>query len=87
MEATFDPKEIEKVRDHLLTDLKLYWDTPSDFAGHLLREKIYENHPYSQNKYGTVESIKKITREDLVNFYKAHVTPDGTRFSVVGDLS
>lgn len=85
-EATFDKKEIEKVRDHLLADLKLYWDTPSDFAGHLLREKIYKNHPYSQNKYGTVESIKKITREDLVNFYKAHVTPDGTRLSVVGDL-
>jgi zinc protease len=85
--ATFDAKEIEKVRDHLLTDLTLYWDSPRDFSGHLIREKLYENHPYSQNKYGTFESIKKITQKDLINFYKAHLTPAGTRLSIVGDLS
>lgn len=84
--ATFDEKEIEKVRDHLLTDLTMYWDSPRDFSGHLIREKIYENHPYSQNYYGTFESVKKITRKDLVDFYKAHMSPSGARISIVGDL-
>lgn len=85
--ASFDEKEVEKVRDHLLTDLTLYWDSPRDFSGHLIREKIYENHPYGQNSYGTFESIKKITRQDLSDFYKAHLTPTGTRLSIVGDLT
>lgn len=84
--ATFDEKEIEKVRDHLLTDLTMYWDSPRDFSGYLIREKIYENHPYSQNYYGTFESVKKITRKDLVDFYSAHISPSGTRLSIVGDF-
>lgn len=84
--ATFEEKEIEKVRDHLLTDLTMYWDSPAEFSGHLIREKIYENHPYSQNPYGTFESIKKITRKDLVDFYTTHLSPDGARLSLVGDL-
>jgi zinc protease len=85
--ATFDEKEIEKVRDHLLTDLTMYWDSPRDFSGHLIREKIYENHPYSQNPHGTIESVKKITRQDLIDFYTAHISPSGTRLSIVGDLN
>lgn len=84
--ATFDEKEIEKVRDHLLTDLTMYWDSPREFSGHLIREKVYENHPYSQNYYGTFESIKKITRKDLVDFYTAHISPAETRLSIVGDF-
>lgn len=84
--ATFDEKEIEKVRDHLLTDLTLYWDSPNEFSGHLIREKIYENHPYSQNYYGTFESVKRITRKDLIDFYASHISPSGSRLSIVGDL-
>lgn len=84
--ATFDEKEIEKVRDHLLTDLTMYWDSPREFSGHLIREKIYENHPYSQNYYGTFESVKEITRKDLIDFYTAHISPTGTRLSIVGDF-
>lgn len=84
--ALFDEKEIEKVRDHLLADLTMYWDSPKDFSSHLIREKIYENHPYSQNYYGTFESIKKITRKDLVDFYNSYISPSGARFSVVGDI-
>ncbi|MFT6765548.1 MAG: zinc protease [Alteromonas naphthalenivorans] len=84
--ASFDEQEIEKVRDHLLADLTMYWDSPRDFSGHLIREKLYENHPYSQNPHGTFESVKKITRKDLIDFYAAHVSPLGARLSIVGDL-
>jgi zinc protease len=85
--ATFDEKELEKIRQHLLADLSSYWDSPSDFSGHLIREKIYENHPYAQNKYGTLESIKSITRQDLIDFYHAHIVPFGARISVVGSFA
>jgi zinc protease len=35
---------------------------------------------------GTLESIKKINRADLIEYYKKYLTPEGTRLSLVGDV-
>ncbi len=85
--ATFDKEEVEKVREHMIADLTNFWDSPSDFAGLLLREKIYEGHPYSKNTEGTFEGIQNITCKDLIDFYKTHIVPEGARLSIVGDIS
>ena len=86
-QANFDEEEVEKVREHMLSDLTMFWETPSDFAGLLLREKIYEGHPYSKNTEGTFEGIKNITRKDLVDFYTTHIVPEGACLSIVGDFA
>lgn len=84
--ASFNKKEMEKVRSQLLTKVKRFWDEPSYFSTQLLREMIYKNHPYQRNSTGTVESLKSITRDDIVNFYKQHITPQGAVLTVVGDI-
>lgn len=84
--ATFDEDAIEKVRAQLLADLKQFWDNPNYFASQLMSEMIYKDHPFSKNSMGTIEAIQSITREDLVNFYNAYITPDGAKCAIVGDL-
>ncbi len=84
--ATFPESEIEKVRDQLLTDIKQYWDEPRSFVGHLVREVIYKNHPYSKQGIGTEDSIKAMTRQDLMDFYKKYISPSGAHMAIVGDL-
>lgn len=85
-EATFDEKYIEKVRSQLIAKLKYFWDEPSYFAGQLIREYIYRNHPYSKNSMGSAETISSITRDDLLSGYKKYISPDGARLAIVGDL-
>ncbi len=85
-EATFEEGFVEKVREHMVSDLTMFWESPSDFAGLLLREKIYEGHPYSKNTEGTFEGIANITQKDLIDFYNQHIVPEGARLSIVGDL-
>jgi zinc protease len=84
--ATFPDDEIEKIRDQTLSDLNQYWDEPNAFIGHLAREVIYKNHPYSKQALGTVESLSSITRQDLINFYKKYISLSDARIAVVGDL-
>lgn len=84
--ANFPENEIEKVRHQISADIKNFWDEPGSFAGQLIREKIYKGHPYSVNVLGTQESVEKITRDDLQNFYKKYVSPQGAKLSIVGDL-
>ncbi len=85
-QATFDEREIEKVRAQLIARLRNFWDEPRYFAGQLVKEQIYKNHPYSKNSLGSIEAIEKITRDDLIDFYKKNISPHGARLAIVGDL-
>ncbi len=85
--ALFDEKEIAKVRDQLLTTIDNFWDEPRSFIGQLVREQLYAGHPYSKNRLGTREIITKLSRDDLVNYYKKYISPDGARVAIVGDIS
>jgi len=84
---TFPEKEVEKVRQQLLTDVKNFWDDPNSISAQLIKEKIYYGHPYSKNSLGTKDSINKITRDDLIAFHKDYMSPSGAKISIVGDLS
>jgi zinc protease len=84
--ATFDPQEIEKVRQQLLADINQFWDDPRSFAAQLVKEHIYKGHPYHKNALGTKESIESITQEDLINFYHKAFSPYGAKLAMVGDL-
>lgn len=85
-EMVVDDLALSKIKEQAVTDLKFYWDNPKDFSDQLVRNVIYKDHPYSKHPYGTIESIKNITKTDVENFYKTHFVAQGTRISVVGDL-
>ena len=85
--SSFEDKSIEQVRGRIVSDIKNYWDSPSQFIGALVNQAIYKQHPYHKNLLGTLESIQNIDRAQLVDFYRQMVTPHGARLVVVGDIS
>ena len=85
--ATFEEEEVEKVREQILAEIKNFWDEPKSFAGQVVRENIYAGHPYSKNMLGSEESVRSMTKEDLVNFYKKYISPSGAKIAIVGDLN
>ena len=85
-EAAFEEKAMEKVRAQLLARLRMFWDEPTAYASHLVKERLYEGHPYSKKKFGTEESLNSITRQDLQKFYDQYCSAYKARLSIVGDL-
>lgn len=85
--ATFNETEIEKIRDQIQSEIKNFWDNPSSFAGQLIREHVYQGHPYSKNLTGKAEIIETISQQDLINCYRSFIVPDQTRIAIVGDLA
>ena len=86
-EPAFNEESIERVREQMLSQLHLFWDTPSEFVGQVAREQIYKNHPYGRNSMGTVESVSQFNRDQIVESYTRIMSPDGARIAVVGDFS
>ncbi len=85
--AVFDEKEIEKVRHKIFADINTYWDDHNQFWRQLVKDIVYEGHPYQKNLLGTHQSVTSITRKELLACYNQYITPKGMVVSLVGDLS
>ncbi|MEH2194046.1 MAG: pitrilysin family protein [Nostoc sp.] len=83
--ATFPAEQLELSRQRALTSLKVKLDDPSGLGRQVFQQAIYpENHPF--HSFPTVESLKSITRDDLLGFYQTHYRPDSTTIAIVGDF-
>ncbi len=83
--ATFPADQLQLSRQRALTSLKVQQDDPRGLGRQLFQQAIYpENHPF--HSFPTAESLKSITRDDLLGFYQTHYRPDSTTIALVGDF-
>lgn len=85
--ARFDDYAIEKIRALTLVAQQNAFDSPHTYVMQKAKEHIYGNHPYANMLLGTEESITKINKKDLVDFYKTIFTPQEACIAIVGDLT
>ena len=62
-------------------------EDPGTVAGRALARLVFPSHPYGRPSEGTVESVGRITRDDVVAFHRQHVRPDTTIIAVVGAVT
>ncbi|GET43692.1 M16 family metallopeptidase [Microseira wollei] len=83
--ATFPTEQLELSRQRGITDLKAQLDNPNYLGFRTLQQQIFpQNHPF--HSYPTLESLKAITRADVVEFYQTYYRPDNTVLALVGDF-
>ncbi|WP_315786033.1 pitrilysin family protein [Fischerella sp. JS2] len=83
--ATFPAEQLELSRERALTALKIQLDDPRGLGRRVFQQAIYpENHPFYS--FPTQESLKSISRQDLLKFYQEHYRPDTTTIALVGDF-
>lgn len=47
---------------------------------------MYKKHPYKRDVIGTPEIISRVTREEIMNYYKTFYTPENMTTIIVGDF-
>jgi zinc protease len=62
-------------------------ESPDGLAARALRRLVFAPHPYAWPVEGTSESVAKLTREDVVGFYRDHLRPDATIIALVGAIT
>lgn len=78
---------IKREQDRAVQGLKQGETDPGFLAGRAFTKLNYPTHPYGFDARETEQSIRKITREDMVNFHKKHYVTDGAIVSIVGDIT
>jgi len=85
-DALFDPVETEKERGVILKEMRLNIDDPGRYLSLVLWSNMFKVHPYRFPPIGYENLFNRLTRDDLVAYYKRWYTPDNMVVAVVGDI-
>ncbi len=87
LHPSFPEIEIEKRRRDVLAAIRAQEDNPSSYAFRIFNRALFPTHPYGLNTLGTEASVKALTRQDLVDYYRTYAVPNNAVLAVVGDVS
>ncbi|AEI38533.1 M16 family metallopeptidase [Zymomonas mobilis] len=86
--SSFPDKEFERVRSEQLASIAIIHSSPIGLASRVIGTNIYgKDHPYAHvlSPSGTEESVKQISRTDLITFKDQWLRPDKTHIFIVSD--
>lgn len=84
LDPLFKLEEIEKERGVIIQELNMYEDTPQRKVGELFFNLVYGDQPAGWDIGGRKEVIKKIKREDFINYREKFYIPNSTVVTVAG---
>lgn len=85
LHPTFPADALERRRAQTLVQLAQARDRPGAIASNVFSKVVYgDHHPYG--RVTTEESVKAITRDDIVNFHRAYFQPARAVITIVGDV-
>ena len=83
LNSTFPVDEIEKERGVILAEIRTSKDDIEDLSFKRVNEIAFKNSPLKEDTIGSESIIKKITRRQLVDFYKKYYVPNNCYISIV----
>lgn len=87
LHSTFPEKEIEKEKEVIIDEINSYRDSPSELIFDEFEEWIFKNNPIGRNILGSEETLKNITRTDILKFLQANYFTNEMVISSVGDIA
>jgi zinc protease len=85
--STLDPKEFELERGPVLQEMNIWLDGPWGELERSLEKTIYEKSRYRHPVLGWREDVEKLTRDRMMEYYKAYYTPNNASLVIVGDVN
>jgi predicted Zn-dependent peptidase len=86
LDPTFPEKELQKEKEVVVEEMKMYEDSPEDLIFDMLESELYPDHPMGRPVIGLEASVRSFDRERLQEFMKEHYTPDRTIVAVAGNV-
>lgn len=84
--SLFDEKEIEKEKNVVIEEIKMYEDSPDELIHDVFSEHVWNDHPLGKPILGTEESIRALSREKIMRYLTEHYSPDNIVIAVAGKV-
>lgn len=85
--SRLDPAELERERNVILEEIKMYEDTPDEVAVDLFSRTIWPEHSYGRAIAGSVESVAGLSRDLVYDYWQGAYSPANTVLAVAGNIT
>ncbi|MBE7705025.1 MAG: insulinase family protein [Cyanobacteria bacterium SIG29] len=76
----------KRERHVVIEEIKMRKDQPWTKVYNNTNRHLYKSHPYKRDVIGNEQIISTVTREEVLNYYKKHYTPNNITTIIVGEL-
>ncbi len=87
LSPAFNVDEFEKEKKRTLVNLEQAKERPRQVIAGYWDKFMYGDHVYGNLVTGNASSVAKLSRENLLAFYKGNYVPNGSAIAVAGDFS
>lgn len=84
--SVFDEEELEREKQVVLEEIKMYEDTPDDHVHDLLSEASFGDHPLGKSIIGTSDHVNSFNREKLIDYVNSTYNPNNIVVSIAGNV-
>lgn len=68
-------KDVDREREVVLEEIRMYEDTPGQYIHDLFNQLLWPDHPLGMLLSGTIDTVRRITRTDIVQYWQAMYQP------------
>lgn len=83
----FPQAGFEREQSRVLTQLQAQEQSPGEIAGKAFFKAVYGEHPYATQALGNPDSIKQLTRDDLIAFHNSYYVARNAVVAIVGAVT
>ena len=84
LNSKFDPEEIEREKSVVIEEINMSDDNPEDVLDDLHSKVCYGDNPLAYPILGTIEKVRSLDRDKIINFINEKYTPYNSVISVCG---
>jgi zinc protease len=85
--STFPQAEIDRQKQSVIASIRAKQEEPGEIAQEKFREALFRDSAYGRPVEGTSESVERVDRGALLQFYEQYYRPNRAILAVVGDVS
>ncbi len=85
--SRFDSTDIDRERNVILEEIKMYEDAPDELVHDIFAGTIWRSHPLGRPVIGDKKTVQSFSREDLLGFYDKYYSPGNMVVAAAGNLN
>ena len=86
LHPAFKPDDLEKEREVILEEIRMYEDEPAQYVHDLFNQLLWPNHPLGNLLSGTMATVRGIRRQDVVAHWRRFYHPRNMLLACAGAL-
>lgn len=82
--SAFPPDELDRERNVILEEIRMYDDTPDELVVDVFTERLFDGHALGRPIIGTPENVTRFSADDVRTYMDREFTPDRMLVAVAG---